>query len=218
MIRLAKIDEPLVLVNNAAAWTAELLAAVAAADKSEIDRITAKYNHAEVKSALKAETHEKCAYCEAKVTDVAYGDIEHVTPKATNRDRTFDWSNLTFACSPCNTNKGKKEAIVDPYIEDPENHFIFFGSFLKAKTKLGLSTITKLKLNRIPLVESRNREIERYANEIEKILLIDDHELKELLLTSLLNDLDSPKQEFIATCRTLVNAHVNALNENQLEE
>ena len=204
MIKLTKTDEPNVLAANRVAWTAELLAAIAADNKEEIRKITSKYNHKDVKDALKIETNEKCAYCEAKVTDVAYGDIEHVTPKVSNRDRTFDWQNLTLACSPCNTNKGIKEDILDPYQDEPSEHIFFIGPFIKAKTDRGLTTILELELNRTPLIESRNREIERYANEIEKIFLMDNDRIKELLMSSILTEIKTRKQEFTAACLTTV--------------
>ena len=50
-----------------------------------------RYNHAEIKSALIAETHGKCAYCESKIRHVSYGDIEHVMPKVNDPTRWFEW-------------------------------------------------------------------------------------------------------------------------------
>lgn len=105
MIRLAKGEEPQILRDNRENWTTELLAAVAADDKNEIKKKTKRYNHPDVKDALKRETSEKCAYCEAKITVVAHGDIEHVSPKSLDRTLTFVWENLTFACQICNQKK-----------------------------------------------------------------------------------------------------------------
>ena len=89
MIKLTKGLEPEVLIRNKENWTHDLLAAVRAQDAERIKAVTKRSNHPEVKSALKEETHQKCDYCEAKVTDVAHGDIEHVTPKSHNREQTF---------------------------------------------------------------------------------------------------------------------------------
>ena len=61
---------------------------------------------------LKAQ-HDKCCFCESKVTQVAYGDVEHYRPKAGYRQEhgaplgrpgyyllAYEWSNLMFCCQP----------------------------------------------------------------------------------------------------------------------
>lgn len=207
MIKLRKGEEPRILKDNRETWTAELLAAVAANDKDEIKRKTKRYNHPEVKAALKQETSEKCAYCEAKVTVVAHGDIEHVSPKSLDRTLTFSWENLTFACQICNQKKSVKENILDPYSIEPADHLFFAGSFIKGRTQEGAQTVLELDLNRVALLESRSREIERYANEIEKVFIIQYRELKQLILDNLLADLETGKPEFIAACRTVVETY-----------
>jgi len=207
VIKLEKVEEPRVLRDNREAWTADLLAAVAADDKDGIRKKTKRYNHPDVKAALKLETSEKCAYCEAKVTVVAHGDIEHVSPKSLDRTLTFAWENLTFACQICNQKKSAKDGILDPYSIQPFDHLFFAGSFVKGRTEEGARTVLELDMNRVALLESRNREIERYANEIEKVFLSPNIELKRLILDSLLADLATGKPEFIAACRTLVEAY-----------
>ncbi|AJY19666.1 hypothetical protein L0Z13_08750 [Burkholderia multivorans] len=84
----------------------------------------------------------RCAYCE----DSAADEIEHVYPKSLFPERAFQWSNLLFACGPCNGPKSNKfgilalgkvvefcrtkdksdtpppagiSALVDPRVEDP---------------------------------------------------------------------------------------------------
>ncbi|MGR3503562.1 HNH endonuclease [Pseudaestuariivita sp.] len=207
MIKLKKGQEPQVLKDNSSTWTKELLAAIAANDKDEIKRKTKRYNHPEVKSALKQETKEKCAYCEAKVTAVAHGDIEHVTPKSIDRSLTFLWENLTFACQICNQKKSAKEDILDPYSDQPDDHLFFAGAFVKGRTPEGTRTVLELDLNRAPLLESRNREIERYAGEVEKVFLVQDVELKRLLFDSLIAELESGEPEHIAACRVVLETY-----------
>ncbi len=59
--------------------------------------------------------HGKCAFCESKITHIAYGDVEHFRPKAGYRQRpddplvrpgyywlAYEWSNLFFCCPLCN--------------------------------------------------------------------------------------------------------------------
>ncbi|QFT97992.1 HNH endonuclease [Roseovarius sp. THAF8] len=210
MIKLSKVPEPEILTNNKEAWTRDLLDAVESEDKDAIRRLTKRYNHPQVKAALKQETNEKCAYCEAKVTDVAHGDIEHVTPKSLNRDLTFEWQNLTFACQVCNQKKSNKDNILDPYNVDPDEHLFFVGAFAKGKTEDGVRTVLELELNRVPLIESRNREIERYADQLEKIFLVHDKDTRELLIKGMKTDLDSRRPEFIAACQNVLQQHIDA--------
>ena len=79
----------------------------------EFDR--SLYAAKSVKKALVKAQHEKCCFCESKVTDVAYGDVEHFRPKAGYRQTGTDplgrpgyywlayvWENLFFSCQLCN--------------------------------------------------------------------------------------------------------------------
>lgn len=80
------------------------------------------YGHDEVKTALRAAQHDKCAFCESQVTHIAYGDIEHFRPKGGFCQRAADplsrpgyywlaysWDNLLFACQLCNQRHKKNE-------------------------------------------------------------------------------------------------------------
>jgi uncharacterized protein (TIGR02646 family) len=73
------------------------------------------YGAKSVKNALKKAQHDKCAFCESKITHIAPGDVEHFRPKAGYRQRSngplvrpgyywlaYEWSNLFFCCSLCN--------------------------------------------------------------------------------------------------------------------
>ena len=73
------------------------------------------YGATSVKTALRKAQHDKCAFCESKVTHIAYGDVEHFRPKAGYRQHlraplaqpgyywlAYDWSNLLFSCQICN--------------------------------------------------------------------------------------------------------------------
>lgn len=73
------------------------------------------YGHKTVKAALKKAQHDKCCFCESKVTHISYGDVEHFRPKAGVRQKSgaslerpgyywlaYDWSNLFFSCQLCN--------------------------------------------------------------------------------------------------------------------
>ena len=73
------------------------------------------YGAKSVKKALIKAQHGKCCFCEAKVTHVAYGDVEHFRPKAGYRQKkedplgrpgyywlAYEWANLFFSCQLCN--------------------------------------------------------------------------------------------------------------------
>ncbi|MBI3467364.1 MAG: hypothetical protein HY000_30510 [Planctomycetes bacterium] len=76
---------------------------------------SAIYGAKSVKKALRKAQHDKCAFCESRVTHVAYGDVEHFRPKGGYRQSpeddlvqpgyywlAYEWSNLFFACQLCN--------------------------------------------------------------------------------------------------------------------
>jgi uncharacterized protein (TIGR02646 family) len=73
------------------------------------------YGATAVKQSLQRAQHGKCAFCESKITHIAYGDVEHFRPKAGYRQHpdgplvrpgyywlAYDWANLFFCCSLCN--------------------------------------------------------------------------------------------------------------------
>lgn len=73
------------------------------------------YGGAEVKDKLKHLQNDKCCFCEATVSHVAHGDVEHYRPKAgwvqKDKDKltkpgyywlAYDFSNLYLSCQICN--------------------------------------------------------------------------------------------------------------------
>jgi uncharacterized protein (TIGR02646 family) len=174
MIKLIKLAKPDVLENNAAAWT-QILLDRAAANVKPSDAEKSRYRHPDIKSVLVKETGGKCAYCESKLLHITYGDVEHVIPKSTRIEVTFEWENLTLACDVCNTNKSDKFSggvgFIDPYLKDPAAHFNVVGSLILAKIGDNDARITEetLKLNRAELVERRSQRIQGLRSEVEVI-------------------------------------------------
>ncbi|WP_071675548.1 HNH endonuclease [Nioella nitratireducens] len=168
MIALTKLASPRILTQNAAAWRAELLATIAAGEeptKAQKNR----YNHVDIKAQLVEETHGKCSYCESKMRHVDDGDIEHILPKAKHPDLSFDWENLTLACTICNRKKGDHDAppgdaqsLVNPYQDDPKAHFLFHREILTPtpESVRGSNTENILELNRADLRERRREKID----------------------------------------------------------
>jgi hypothetical protein len=75
----------------------------------------AVYGHTDVKAALRLAQHDKCGFCESKISHIAFGDVEHFRPKSAIRNApgealvspgyfwlAYDWGNLLFACECCN--------------------------------------------------------------------------------------------------------------------
>ena len=122
MIRIRKPAEPpAVLRTRGLAETVRCKAAYEA-NSAAYEAGTAKlsfddgiYGHSAVKESLVLAQHGKCAFCEAKLTHVAYGDVEHFRPKGGYRQHgadplgrpgyywlAYEWSNLYLSCQLCN--------------------------------------------------------------------------------------------------------------------
>lgn len=85
------------------------------------------YGHKVIKTALKNLQHNKCCFCEAKITHIAHGDVEHFRPKAAYKQLStddyqypgyywlaYDWYNLFFSCQLCNQrHKGNLFPLLD---------------------------------------------------------------------------------------------------------
>jgi uncharacterized protein (TIGR02646 family) len=82
---------------------------------SDTDFDRSVYAAVEVREALQAAQHRKCAFCESFFDHVAFGDIEHFRPKGGFRQRqhdalrrpgyywlVFEWTNLFSSCQLCN--------------------------------------------------------------------------------------------------------------------
>jgi hypothetical protein len=173
MIKLSKTAEPPVLAANAAAWTTTLVTKLAngvvptASDRTH-------YRHPQIKLALVAETHGKCAYCESKLLHIHHGDVEHIFPKSLDQSKSFVWQNLTLACEICNQHKSDRDPylqhIIDPYLVEPSDHITFTGALVLSKgTDLGTCTRVILDLNRGELAERRKEKLDGLAKIFEVV-------------------------------------------------
>jgi len=160
------------------------------------------------------ETHGKCAYCESKIRHIASGDIEHIVPKSRVPDKAFEWENLTLACDVCNGNKGDsfnadanapENDLIDPYVDDPIEHFAFFREVIVPRTDSQRAYVTNsiLKLSRGELVERRRERMEfidgllrNYANS--------DPKYKSMLLDDLMINHLKDSDEYSASCNAYI--------------
>ena len=73
------------------------------------------YGHKKVKKELIEAQHDKCCFCESKITHISFGDVEHFRPKGGVRQTSksplgkpgyywlaYEWSNLFLSCQLCN--------------------------------------------------------------------------------------------------------------------
>lgn len=169
MRRLHKAVPPDVLAREAAIMTADF----AVARPSGVAAPT-PWRHSDIVSALIAETHGKCAYCEVVIADVAAPHVEHILPKSVRPDLVVEWQNLTLACPACNTAKGTyyslASPLLSPYVHEPTAHLHFAGPAVTARPgdDLGRRTVTKLKLMRAPLLIERAKRIQQCADLLDR--------------------------------------------------
>jgi hypothetical protein len=206
MIKLRKGVEPTVLKEDGRTWEQVLHDHDANGTNPSKTELT-RYGHGDIKSALMAETHEKCAYCESKFRHVYPGDVEHVIPKRNGHEYRFRWDNLTIACSTCNTNKGIKENLVDPYVDEPEVAFQHAGPAMLADptdNKAGATEIS-LGLNRKALIERRTERLKNLHRMLKIALDQTDPNYREIFLDELRLKETRDDAEFAAMSRWYVN-------------
>lgn len=206
MIKLQKFNQPQVLADNAEAWLQDLEDAIAGGDQKQITARKRRYNHPDIKSVVKRETHGKCAYCECDVAAVSHGDIEHLFPKSLDPKKTFEWSNLGYSCQICNQNKSDRdpnfERIIDPYGVDPEPFITFYGALINSRaTTEGRSTIHHLKLDRPCVMERRNHTFKSLVKSMELIQTAKTPEEKKVLIEDFENNELGSNLEFSAMRR-----------------
>lgn len=133
MIKLNKLPEPTILENNKGVWTQQYLNCVQRGQKAP-DFLKYKYREEDIKATLIEETHSKCVYCESKMLHVTFGEIDHILPYSKLPELIFEWENLTLSCPRCNNSKrayyDPNWPLINPYLDDPKLHFIFFGPML----------------------------------------------------------------------------------------
>ncbi len=74
------------------------------------------------KDELKKDSHDKCAYCEAPTSVVAFGDVEHFRPKSDYWWLAYCYENYLVSCQLCNQKfKGAKFPIANSKLKPPVN-------------------------------------------------------------------------------------------------
>lgn len=143
-INKKKTDTPQILKVNGAAEIA-LVKAMKKKDLLNYKFKSALYGHKDVKTKLIEIQNGKCCFCEANVTAVSHGDVEHFRPKGgwiqLEKDKltqpgyywlAYDFDNLFLSCQICNQ-KFKKNYFP---LENPKLRVLKHGSIAKEKPLL----------------------------------------------------------------------------------
>jgi hypothetical protein len=200
MIRIIKGQKPAILVQKANEWTQEYKKLLAGEDVAEAARF--RYRHPEIKMAIRQECHEKCAYCESKITHIYPGDVDHVHPSSKCPELVVEWQNLLLACGECNRRKSAYfdplNPLIDPTKDDPQAHLMFIGPMLIARpgSDPGFLTTTLLELHRTELFQRRLERIQRIWPLLDLWARANDTR-KQLLRQEILREAE-PDQEFSA--------------------
>ena len=116
MVRIIKkkSDTPQILKTTGAAEI-KLLKAMTKGDLLKYKFKSSIYGHKDVKNTLITIQQGKCCFCEANVTAVSHGDVEHFRPKGgwMQKDKekltqpgyywlAYDFDNLYLSCQICN--------------------------------------------------------------------------------------------------------------------
>lgn len=199
MIKLHKLPEPDLLKKNKTAWTTRYNEYISKGQRVP-DSLKYKYRDKQIKQRILEETREKCAYCESNVTHVYSGDIEHIEPRVKRPDLVFEWSNLTFSCQECNRRKSDyydpDMPLINPYHDEPTDHFIFAGPMIFHKTGSERGRLTRklLELNRVALFERRKDKLEHVMNLVDIWNGYNDGPAKAALLTEVRREAQEDKE------------------------
>ena len=113
-----------------------------------------------------------CAYCEGEIESVTSGHIEHLKPKSLFPKLMFDYNNLHYSCPKCNLNKREKydERMIDPTVDNPEEHIYFKGISAKAYDERGQIMIDNFKLNDAERTRSKANLLNELDEDIQRVI------------------------------------------------
>jgi len=122
--------------------------------RGEQPTISGAYKSAGVQRVLRDQMFERCCcFCEAHTEATNYGQVEHYRPKgrAEFAHLAFSWENLLWACGRCNgpksTHWNHSAPLLDPTVDEPNDHVRWHDAVVVHLTARGEYTITSLDLN-----------------------------------------------------------------------
>jgi uncharacterized protein (TIGR02646 family) len=201
------------------------------------------YRSESVRKALRHAQYDKCCYCESKFLATSYGPVEHYRPKGAVQQAlgqkkeypgyywlAYDWNNLLFSCTACNTKKGELFPLIDkkararshhdditmeqpllinPTVENPRDHIHFREDMPEYLTETGKITIQYLDLCR------DRREwfeiLKTYRDFIEVTKNSSDTEIQRMREKALqfLAEAISPEAKYSSMAQDFINAYTS---------
>ena len=150
-----------------------------------------RYGSAEVRTALRHVFFKSCGYCDGPLGANSYKRVDHFRPHSIYPRLGFRWSNLIQACEVCNGHKLDQfplrdgfepvpnradpcamddtdaNMLLDPCVDDPDDHLEWFREIVVGKTDRGKKTVECVGLDREDLEDDR-----RYALKLVQIYVL----------------------------------------------
>ena len=205
MRNLTKNTSPQVLTDNVTQWTQDYLGNPASGTYKY------RYREASIKQALKAETGDKCIYCESKIGHNTPGDVEHMIPSSASPQMHFQWNNLTIACGECNRRKNDYNDLqlpfLNPYIDDVESMVTHLGPIVSWRVgqQRAESTLRIFELHNPRRIELIKRKIEHIETINDKLARVNQEigVLKELLILQI-EEMQQVSSEYSGMVKAIV--------------
>ena len=124
--------------------------------KTMLFKADPKHNHVwkekYIENRLMEMSNNKCCYCECVLgKESNFMEVEHFHDKSNFPDEVVNWDNLLPSCKHCNGSKHTHNTIlnpiVNPTIDNPQNHLAFRNFRYEGKDKKGIETKDALHLN-----------------------------------------------------------------------
>jgi uncharacterized protein (TIGR02646 family) len=206
------------------------------------------YRSESVRKALRHAQYDKCCYCESKFLATSYGPVEYYRPKGAVQQAlgqkkeypgyywlAYDWNNLLFSCTACNTKKGELFPLIDkkararshhdditmeqpllinPTVENPRDHIHFREDMPEYLTETGKITIQYLDLCRAQLKADRREWLEilkTYRDFIEVTKNSSDTEIQRMREKALqfLAEAISSEAKYSSMAQDFINAYTS---------
>ncbi|MBP59437.1 MULTISPECIES: HNH endonuclease [Idiomarina] len=210
MIKLDKLAKPAVLAANEAVWTKEYIR-LKNGDTTVPKAAQFRYRHPDIKEALREEASDKCIFCESKISHIFPGETDHIIPISKKHEDVVNWYNLGYVCKECNRFKSNYHddnlPLLNPFVDEPSEHLMFFGPLVLAKTGQNRGQITTdlLQLSRAALVERKKEKIEKVKALLDRAESLPEGDAREFLLEQARQE-SAPEREFSATISAFLKA------------
>jgi len=139
-----------------------------------------RYKQQDTKNALKNIYHQKCAFCEQKITECidnkledCSSTVEHYRPKSRYYWLAYSWDNLLWCCRKCNQNKANKFETVKSQVEYEESF----------KDKIHISTKNYQEIEEPKMIHPELESVIDKLNFYDGIIGSDDERVKYTIET-----------------------------------